>query len=148
MDFLTVEPEEKSAEGEQEDEDVEQVVFLYKLVPGACPKSFGMNVARLADLPIELIRLASQKSRAFEVWIYSHAHCLSCSLWSRLNQHSRNGSDTLVIVLADQAQLKGAAMSEPIDDDVDVARSLLSIPDDGKGNEDELVRLWAKLQIN
>eukprot|EP00750_Incisomonas_marina_P012089 INCI16554.1.p1 GENE.INCI16554.1~~INCI16554.1.p1 ORF type:complete len:113 (-),score=28.03 INCI16554.1:21-359(-) len=112
MDFLTVEPEEKSAEGEQEDEDVEQVVFLYKLVPGACPKSFGMNVARLADLPIELIRLASQKSRAFE------------------------------------AQLKGAAMSEPIDDDVDVARSLLSIPDDGKGNEDELVRLWAKLQIN
>lgn len=83
MDFLTVEPEEKSAEGgPEEDDDVEQVVFLYKLVPGACPKSFGMNVARLADLPLELIRLAAQKSRAFEVCARARAraraHCLSC----------------------------------------------------------------------
>jgi hypothetical protein len=29
----------------------EQVVFLYKLAAGACPKSYGNNVARLAGLP-------------------------------------------------------------------------------------------------
>lgn len=27
---------------------VEEVTFLYRLRPGACPKSYGVNVARLA----------------------------------------------------------------------------------------------------
>lgn len=27
---------------------LEEVTFLYKLTPGACPKSYGVNVARLA----------------------------------------------------------------------------------------------------
>ena len=29
----------------------EEVTFLHKLAPGACPKSYGVNVARLAGLP-------------------------------------------------------------------------------------------------
>lgn len=47
--------------------------------------------------------------------------------------------------------MKGAATtsgSADDDDDAHIAQSLLSIPDDGEGNEDELVRLWEKLQIN
>jgi DNA mismatch repair ATPase MutS len=27
---------------------LEEVTFLYKLTPGSCPKSYGVNVARLA----------------------------------------------------------------------------------------------------
>lgn len=27
---------------------LEDVTFLYRLTPGACPKSYGVNVARLA----------------------------------------------------------------------------------------------------
>lgn len=27
---------------------IEEVTFLYRLTPGACPKSYGVNVARLA----------------------------------------------------------------------------------------------------
>lgn len=27
---------------------VEEVTFLYRIMPGACPKSHGVNVARLA----------------------------------------------------------------------------------------------------
>lgn len=27
---------------------LEEVTFLYRLTPGACPKSYGVNVARLA----------------------------------------------------------------------------------------------------
>lgn len=27
---------------------VEEVTFLYRLTPGSCPKSYGVNVARLA----------------------------------------------------------------------------------------------------
>lgn len=32
----------------QEEGGVEEVTFLYKVMPGACPKSYGVNVARLA----------------------------------------------------------------------------------------------------
>lgn len=27
---------------------IEEVTFLYRLTPGSCPKSYGVNVARLA----------------------------------------------------------------------------------------------------
>jgi len=42
------------------------VTFLYKLVDGACPKSYGLNVARLAHLPEAVIARARQKSEEFE----------------------------------------------------------------------------------
>lgn len=29
---------------------VEEVTFLYRLTPGSCPKSYGINVARLAGI--------------------------------------------------------------------------------------------------
>lgn len=31
---------------------LEEVTFLYRLTPGACPKSYGVNVARLAGMSI------------------------------------------------------------------------------------------------
>ncbi|KAG9414908.1 DNA mismatch repair protein msh6 [Aphanomyces cochlioides] len=49
------------------DPDNEQkVVFLYKLANGICPKSYGLNVATLADLPQEVIDMAATKSQQFE----------------------------------------------------------------------------------
>lgn len=36
-----------------------QVTFLYTLTDGACPKSYGINVARLAGLPVEVVKRAS-----------------------------------------------------------------------------------------
>ncbi|KAL5983573.1 DNA mismatch repair protein msh6 [Asimina triloba] len=47
-------------------EGVEEVTFLYKLTPGACPKSYGVNVARLAGLPESVLLKASAKSSEFE----------------------------------------------------------------------------------
>ena len=44
----------------------ESVTFLYKFVEGACPKSYGFNVARLAGLPNEIIRVARNKSMMLE----------------------------------------------------------------------------------
>lgn len=29
---------------------IEEVNFLYRLTPGSCPKSYGVNVARLAGM--------------------------------------------------------------------------------------------------
>ncbi|KAF5838281.1 muts domain V-domain-containing protein [Dunaliella salina] len=55
-------------EGEEEEPAVAQeglvpeVTFLYKLVPGACPKSYGTNVARLAGLPASVVSRAAHMS--------------------------------------------------------------------------------------
>ena len=42
---------------ENEDDDDpsgETITFLYKFVSGACPKSYGFNAARLADIPSDV----------------------------------------------------------------------------------------------
>jgi DNA mismatch repair ATPase MutS len=35
-----------------------RMTFLYRFVPGPCPKSYGMNVARMADIPTPIIKRA------------------------------------------------------------------------------------------
>lgn len=42
------------------------ITFLYTLGPGTCPKSFGINVARLASLPPEVLSNAKKVSEEFE----------------------------------------------------------------------------------
>ena len=41
------------------------MTFLYKLCDGSSPKSYGINVARLAGLPQYVLDLAVKQSRAF-----------------------------------------------------------------------------------
>ncbi|TYI19204.1 hypothetical protein ES332_A07G148900v1 [Gossypium tomentosum] len=49
-----------------------EVTFLYRLTPGACPKSYGVNVARIAGLPDSVLRTAASKSREFEAVYGKH----------------------------------------------------------------------------
>ena len=42
------------------------MTFLYKLVEGVCPKSYGMNVANMAGLPSDVIDRAESVARDFE----------------------------------------------------------------------------------
>jgi DNA mismatch repair protein MSH6 len=51
-----------SSEAENSD-----VTFLYTLGNGVCPKSFGINVARLAGLPDDVLIKAKRISAEFEV---------------------------------------------------------------------------------
>ncbi|CAK1545535.1 unnamed protein product [Leptosia nina] len=44
----------------------ETITFLYKLSPGACPKSYGFNAARLAGIPPEITRRARAISKQLE----------------------------------------------------------------------------------
>lgn len=44
----------------------ETITFLYKLSPGACPKSYGFNAARLAGIPKEITRRAHRVSKNLE----------------------------------------------------------------------------------
>ncbi len=47
------------------EEDCDRITFLYKFIEGECPRSFGMNVARMAGLPQEVMDMAKAKSREF-----------------------------------------------------------------------------------
>jgi len=51
-------------EGEEGGE--ECITFLYKLAPGVCPKSYGFNAARLAELPPDVIRAGRVAANAME----------------------------------------------------------------------------------
>uniref|UniRef100_A0A8C5WA34 DNA mismatch repair protein n=1 Tax=Microcebus murinus TaxID=30608 RepID=A0A8C5WA34_MICMU len=53
-------------ENECEDPSQETITFLYKFIKGACPKSYGFNAARLANLPDEVIQKGHRKAREFE----------------------------------------------------------------------------------
>jgi DNA mismatch repair protein MSH6 len=51
----------------QDDVDVKSnITFLYTLGDGPCPRSFGVNVAKLAGLPDDVLRRAKNVSAAFE----------------------------------------------------------------------------------
>ena len=40
----------------------DHVVFLYKFIQGFCPKSFGINVARMSGIPSQVLESAKLKS--------------------------------------------------------------------------------------
>jgi len=46
-------------ENENDDDPTQETItFLYKFVSGACPKSYGFNAARLANLPDQVEQLS------------------------------------------------------------------------------------------
>ncbi|XP_067901328.1 DNA mismatch repair protein Msh6 [Heterodontus francisci] len=53
-------------ENECEDPSQETITFLYKFIKGACPKSYGFNAARLANIPEEIIQKGHKKAKEFE----------------------------------------------------------------------------------
>jgi DNA mismatch repair protein MSH6 len=42
-----------------------EVMFLYRFERGECPKSFGVNIARMSGLPQSILEKAKQKSQEF-----------------------------------------------------------------------------------
>ncbi|CAL0311136.1 unnamed protein product [Lupinus luteus] len=73
---------------------VEEVAFLYRLMPGACPKSYGVNVARLAGLPTSVLQTAAAKSREFEA---SYGKCRKVS--SEANTSNQNWVDEMTLFM-------------------------------------------------
>ncbi|KAL0818931.1 hypothetical protein ABMA28_008234 [Loxostege sticticalis] len=60
-----VETDESTADSEDHIPE-ETITFLYKLSPGACPKSYGFNAARLAGVPRDITACAHTVSRRLE----------------------------------------------------------------------------------
>ncbi|KAI9278907.1 muts domain V-domain-containing protein [Phascolomyces articulosus] len=48
------------------DEEEHRITFLYKLIPGICGKSFGMNVAAMAGVPDSIVKKAAAVADEFE----------------------------------------------------------------------------------
>ncbi|CAJ1067444.1 DNA mismatch repair protein Msh6 [Xyrichtys novacula] len=73
-------------ENECEDPSQETITFLYKFISGACPKSYGFNAARLANLPEEVIQSGHKKAREFE------KSTISLRLFKKLCQFAEGAS--------------------------------------------------------
>lgn len=44
----------------------EFITFLYQLTEGAAGRSYGLNVARLVDIPVPILHTAARKARELE----------------------------------------------------------------------------------
>jgi DNA mismatch repair protein MSH6 len=69
----------------------EDVTFLYRLADGSSPKSYGVNVAKLAALPSSVVAMAVQRSQEFESRMNAHAgasegraYCVEKAYFGRL----------------------------------------------------------------
>jgi DNA mismatch repair protein MSH6 len=67
MGFRCVRPPgATAADDDAAEAPLDDVTFLYVLTPGTCPKSYGVNVARLAGLPHSVLSCAAAKAAAVE----------------------------------------------------------------------------------
>ena len=55
-----------SLTGGSDDNDIDVITFLYQLVEGMAGKSYGLNVAKLAEIPMPIIKIAARKSHELE----------------------------------------------------------------------------------
>ncbi|XP_027349607.1 DNA mismatch repair protein MSH6 [Abrus precatorius] len=73
---------------------LDEVTFLYRLTLGACPKSYGVNVARLAGLPTSVLQKAAAKSREFEA---TYGKCRKKS--KETNSANQNWFDKIAVII-------------------------------------------------
>ncbi|KAM7321040.1 hypothetical protein ACRRTK_020293 [Alexandromys fortis] len=65
MGFLVNEDGSKQDSGDREQEP-DSVTFLYQITRGTAARSYGLNVAKLAEVPREILRKAAHKSKELE----------------------------------------------------------------------------------
>ncbi|XP_028616023.1 DNA mismatch repair protein Msh3 isoform X2 [Grammomys surdaster] len=65
MGFLVTEDESKQESGDME-QMPDSVTFLYQITRGTAARSYGLNVAKLADVPGEILTKAAHKSKELE----------------------------------------------------------------------------------
>ena len=91
MSYL-LEKGEEDENGQRQD----KVTFLYKLVEGICPDSFGINVARLANIPEPVLCRAKEMADAFNIDLTLHTSEVKLYMYKQLLNKLMelgNGSD-------------------------------------------------------
>ncbi|XP_031951796.1 DNA mismatch repair protein Msh3 isoform X2 [Corvus moneduloides] len=66
MAFLVNEEETGQQQGSEMEENPEFITFLYQITKGVSARSYGLNVAKLADIPQEILKKAAHKSKELE----------------------------------------------------------------------------------
>jgi len=106
--------------GQKDDEPNTTITFLYKLTEGAAKKSYGLNVARLAELPSPVITTAARKSHELEERVKQKTDTVSQklkSLFRLLSLLQSDGSEdskkaTFAEVCKISSDLRQAAASD------------------------------------
>lgn len=83
MGFLVNEDESKQDSGDME-QMPDSVTFLYQITRGIAARSYGLNVAKLADVPREVLQKAAHKSKELEGLVSLRRKRLECftDLWT------------------------------------------------------------------
>uniref|UniRef100_A0A5F5PLT9 DNA mismatch repair protein MSH3 n=1 Tax=Equus caballus TaxID=9796 RepID=A0A5F5PLT9_HORSE len=83
MGFLVNEDDSKPDQGEEE-QVPDFVTFLYQITKGIAARSYGLNVAKLADVPGEILKKAASKSKELEGLVNMKRKRLKCfaKLWT------------------------------------------------------------------
>ncbi|KAK4509250.1 Histone deacetylase hda1 [Mucor velutinosus] len=81
------------------DEDEQNVTFLYKLTPGICEKSFGMNVATMAGIPPSVVSRAATIAEETEIVHHSK------DTTYKMEASGKDGINITPAVVADLAYL-------------------------------------------
>ncbi|XP_064592880.1 DNA mismatch repair protein Msh3 [Zonotrichia leucophrys gambelii] len=66
MAFLLSEEDSTQHTGSEVEENPEFITFLYQITKGVSARSYGLNVAKLADIPEEILKKAASKSKELE----------------------------------------------------------------------------------
>ncbi|RMC08071.1 hypothetical protein DUI87_15102 [Hirundo rustica rustica] len=66
MAFLLNEEDSSQQRGSEVEENPEFITFLYQITKGVSARSYGLNVAKLADIPEEILKKAAHKSKELE----------------------------------------------------------------------------------
>ncbi|KAM6362997.1 DNA mismatch repair protein Msh3 isoform 2-T2 [Pluvialis apricaria] len=66
MAFLVNEEESAEQKGSEDEENPEFITFLYQITKGVSARSYGLNVAKLANIPEEVLKKAAHKSKELE----------------------------------------------------------------------------------
>jgi len=69
------------------------VTYLYKMKEGVCPKSYGLNVAAMAGIPLPIRQRASEISKEFNKTTQSAIRCDQCKALFQLLLQQQNSSN-------------------------------------------------------
>uniref|UniRef100_A0A4X2LQG0 DNA mismatch repair protein MSH3 n=1 Tax=Vombatus ursinus TaxID=29139 RepID=A0A4X2LQG0_VOMUR len=96
MGFLVNEDESTQNTGQEDEEIPDFVTFLYQITRGVASRSYGLNVAKLADVPGEILKKAAYKSKELERLVNVKrselSHCTFDFVMKPSNQNKRKGT--------------------------------------------------------
>jgi len=64
--------------------EIERVIFLYKLIPGECSNSFGLNIAKVSGLPGTVLKTAKNKAQEFETKYNLRENVQACKIFDKI----------------------------------------------------------------